>query len=124
MFRLLPDLPAHVVAFEADGTVTRPDVEALFREINAALARGPIHLVGEVNGIGGLTLDALRENAARSAGLLTKLAKLRRVALVTDDAWIRGIAQAQGALLPTAVRVFARAERAAALAWTSEPVAA
>ncbi|MEM0963551.1 MAG: STAS/SEC14 domain-containing protein [Bacteroidota bacterium] len=122
MFRLLADQPAHVVAFEADGTVTRPDIESLFREIDTVLARGPMHLAGEINGIGGMTLDALRENATRSAGLLTKLNKLKRFAVVTDDAWIRGLAQAQGALLPTEVRAWPRAERAAALAWAAEPL--
>ena len=125
MFRLLPDLPPHVVAFEVDGTVTKPDIEALFREIDGALARGRVHLVGEITGIGGMTLDALRTNAGKSAGLLTKLGQIRRFAVVTDEGWIGTLARAQGALVPGLdVQVWPRAELEDAVAWAAEPVAA
>ena len=121
MFRILPDLPPHVVAFEIDGTVTRPDVDALFREVDRATAAGHVHLVGEVTGVGGLTLDALAANVRQSLGLVAKLGRVGRYAVVTDTPWIATVARAQGVLLPFDVRVWPRAERADALAWASEP---
>ena len=122
MFRLLSDLPPHVVAFEVDGTVTKPDIEALYREIDGALARGRVHLVGEITGIGGMTLDALRVNAGKGAGLLPRLGQIRRFAVVTDEGWIGTLAKAQGALVPgLEVRVWPRSGLGDAVAWASEP---
>lgn len=124
MFRLLPDLPPHVVGFVLDGTVTRPDVDALFREVEAALERGHIHLVGEITGVGGLTLEALGAQVGRSVGLLAQIGKVDRYAVVTDTGWIATLATAQGALLPGLdVQVWPRAERDDAIAWASEPLA-
>ena len=119
MFRILPDLPSHVVGFEADGTVTRPDVEALFRDVDRALGRGPVHLVGVIGGIGGMTLDAVRENVMRSLRLLPRVARIGRFAVVTDETWIGAAARAQGALLPVEVRVWPSAEQDAAVLWAS-----
>lgn len=124
MFRITPGLPAHVVGFEIDGTVTKRDVEALFREVERAVGRGHVHLVGEIAGVGGLTLDALGANLARSLGLLAKVGRVDRYAVVTDVGWIGGLARAQGALVPgLEVRVWPAAERAQADAWASEPLA-
>lgn len=124
MFRLLPDLPPHVVGFVLDGTVTRPDMDALFREVEGVVRRGHVHLVGEITGVGGLTLDAVGAQVERSFGLLRQIGKVDRYAVVTDTGWIRSVAQVQGALLPGIdVRVWPRDERDAAVAWASEPLA-
>ncbi len=124
MFELLPDLPPHAVAFVLDGTTTRPDVDALYREVEAAMARGHVHLYGEIAGLGGLTLDALGANAGRGLALLPSLGQIDRYAVVTDTPWIEAVARMQGTFLPgLTVRTFPRAERDAALAWVAEPVA-
>ena len=124
MFRLLPDLPPHVVGFVVDGTVTRPDVDALFREVGGALDRGHVHLVGEITGVGGLTLDAVGAQARRTFELLPRIGRVDRYAVVTDTDWISGLARAQGAFLPgLTVRAWPTSERAAAVAWASEPLA-
>ena len=125
MFRITPDLPAHVVGFEIDGTVTKRDVEALYREVERAVGRGHVHVVGEVAGVGGLTLDALGANLGRGLSLLTQVGQIDRYAVVTDVGWIARLARAQGALLPgLEVRVWPAADRAGAVAWASEPLAA
>jgi hypothetical protein len=124
MFRLLPDLPPHVVGFVLDGTVTRPDMEALSGAVEAALERGHVHLVGEVTGIGGLTLDAIGSQFARSVQLVPQIGKIDRYAVVTDTGWIATLARAKGGLLPGVdVQVWPRAERDEAIAWASEPLA-
>ncbi|WP_412069724.1 STAS/SEC14 domain-containing protein [Rubrivirga sp. IMCC43871] len=124
MFRLLPGLPPHVVGFVLDGTVTRPDVDALFREVEGVMARGHVHLVGEITGVGGLTLDAVGAQFSRAFGLVTKIGKVDRYAVVTDTGWIEAMAKAQGTFLPGLdVQVWPRAERDDAVAWASEPLA-
>lgn len=123
MFRLLPDLPPHVVAFELDGTTTRPDIEALYREVGRAMGSGHVHLYGEIAGVGGLTLDAVGAQFGRGLGLLTSLGKIDRYAVVTDVGWIASAARMQGSLLPgLEVRAYRPDEREAALAWASEPL--
>ena len=123
MFQLLPDLPPHAVAFVIDGTTTRPDIEALYREVEGAVRRGHVHLYGEITGLGGLTLDALGANAGRGFSLLSSLGKIDRYAVVTDTPWIATAARMQGTLLPgLEVRTYPRAEREAALAWVAEPL--
>lgn len=123
MFRLLPDLPPHVVGFVLDGTVTRPDVDTLFREVEAAMARGHVHLVGEITGVGGLTLDALGAQVGHSFSLLSRIGKVDRYAVVTDTGWIETMARAQGTFLPGLdVQVWPRSERDDAIVWASEPL--
>ncbi len=123
MFQLLPDLPPHAVAFVIDGTTTRPDVDALYREVEAAVRRGHVHLYGEIAGVGGLTLGALGANASRGLALLPSLGNVDRYAVVTDTSWISTAARLQGSLLPgLEVRTFPRSEREAALAWVAEPL--
>ena len=121
MFRITPDLPPHVVGFEIDGTVTKRDVEALYREVERALGRGRVHLVGEVAGVGGLTLDALAANLRQTVGLVTRIGRVDRYAVVTDTPWIALAARAEGLVPGIEVRVWPTVERAQAVAWASEP---
>ena len=124
MFRILTDLPSHVVGFEIDGTVTRRDIEALYREVERAMDGGHVHLVGEIAGVGGLTLEALGANLGKGLAMLTRLGSVDRYAVVSDVGWITQTARLQGALLPgLEVRAWPRADRAAAVAWASEPLA-
>ncbi len=124
MFRITTGLPSHVVGFEIDGTVTRPDIEALYREVDRAMDGGHVHLVGTVTGVGGLTLDALGANVGKGLALLTQLGKVDRYAVVTDTSWIARLAQVQGGLVPgLEVQVWPTDERDDAVAWASEPLA-
>jgi hypothetical protein len=125
VFRILPDLPPHVVAFTLDGTTTRRDIEALYREIERAMEAGHIHLYGEIAGLGGLTLDALGENVGRGLRMLTQIGRIDRYAVVTDTPWIAATARMQGAFLPgLEVRPYPTDDRDDALDWVSEPLAA
>lgn len=108
-----------------DGTATAPDVRALTRAVEAATARGHVHLLGEIGGLGGLTLDALRTVVRDGFGLIAHVRQVDRYAVVTDTGWIASAANAQGALVPgLTVRTWPRSEGEAALAWASEPHAA
>jgi hypothetical protein len=123
MLRLHPDVPPHVVAFTIDGTVTAPDMDDLYRAVEKAMGgKTPVHVVGEIHGVGGLTLDAVRANVQRGAALLPRIGRVRRYAVVTDVSWIARLAEVQAAVLPgVTVRTFAADDREAAFAWASEP---
>lgn len=123
MLRLHPDTPPHVVAFEIDGTVTAPDMDDLYAAVEKTMdGKGPVHLYGEIHGIGGLTLEAVGANVKRGLGLLPKLGRVARYAVVSDRSWIRTLAELEGAFVPgLEVRTYPVAEREDALAWASEP---
>lgn len=124
MLKILPDTPAHVVAYVLDGTATAPDIRAVTRELEAATAAGRVHLFGEIAGVGGLTLDAVAQSLRQSLRVASRIGKVRRYAVVTDEGWIRAAATLQGALVPGLdLQVWPRAERDDALAWASEPLA-
>ena len=123
MLRLDPDVPRHVVAFTIDGTVTAPDLDDLYRAVEKAMdGKGPVHLYGEIHGVGGLTLEAVGANFKRGIALLPRIGRVDRYAVVSDRSWISTVAQLEGAVIPgLEVRTFPTAEREAALAWASEP---
>ena len=125
MLKLLPDLPAHVVGFRLDGTVTDADMALLYRAVEQALERGKIHLYAEITGLGGLTLDALGTNVKRGMALLPRLGQVKRYAVVSDVGWIQSVASFEGAVIPgLTVRTWAEADADEALAWASAPVEA
>ena len=123
MLRLDPDTPPHVLAFEIDGTVTAPDLDDLYNAVERVTdGEGPVHICGEIHGIGGLTLDAVGASFKRGVGLIGRIGRVKRYAVVSDAGWIRTMAELEGALIPgMTVRVFGTADREEALAWASEP---
>ena len=124
MLTLLPDLPDHVVAYVLDGTATAPDIRGVYREIEAATARGRIHLFGEIAGLGGLTLDAVGQSLRESFRVVRRVGRVARYAVVTDEGWIGSVARLQAALVPGLdLQVWPRAERDDALAGVREPLA-
>ena len=112
-----------MVAFEIDGTVTAPDLDDLYAAVEEAMdGTGPVHVYGEIHGIGGLTLDAVGANVKRGIALLPRIGRVDRYAVVTDARWIATLAEIEGALIPGLdVQTWPTAERADALAWASEP---
>ena len=124
MLTILPDTPPHVVAYVLDGTATAPDLRGVARALEAATARGHVHLFGEIAGVGGLTLDAVRQSLRDSLRLVSRLGRIDRYAVVTDEGWIGAAARLQALVVPGLdLRVWPRAERDDALAWASEPLA-
>ena len=123
MLRLHTDTPAHVLSFEIDGTVTAPDMDDLYNAVETATdGNGPVHIVGEIHGIGGLTLDAIGASFKRGVGLIGRLGRVKRYAVVSDVGWIKTMAELEGAVIPgMSVRVWPTAQRDEALAWASEP---
>ena len=120
MLRPLTDMPPGTIGFEAVGEVEDDDweeqVEPLLR---AEIAEGRkirlLYLLGP---------DARKvEGEAMTAdtGFRTRFAtSFERVAVVSDEAWMRPAMRALSFLLPGRAKAFPVAEMAAAKAWLAE----
>ena len=113
------DSPEDVLALTMSGTITGEDLDAVMERTERIMAAHPkIHVFVETDSIGGLQLSALPHHFARAWPMLGQLHRFGRVAVVADQAWMRGVTRAESALLPlVSYRVFEPAQRDEALAW-------
>jgi hypothetical protein len=119
MLRQIPDMPAGALGFEAIGKFDDDDFEdtvepVLRREIAAGRAIRMLYLLGpellEYEG------DALADElkfAARHAG------SYERVAVVSDQDWLRPALRVLSALVPGQLRAFPLVELPQAKAWVA-----
>lgn len=111
--------PDEVVAVRIRGALERSEIEALLQRLEARLARDePTHLYVEVEDPAGFDPEGLASHLLRAGGLLPKLHRLGRVAIVSDRRWVRWAAKLESAILPNVhYETFTAAERDRALAW-------
>lgn len=118
--RLIPDLPPHIVGFEAIGEVTSADyTEVLEPAVTAAseATDGKIDLLYVLgDDFTGYSGSAMWEDGKMGTEYLTKW---ERIAVVTDTSWVRHSVGLFGHLMPGRIKVFPVAERAAATDWVS-----
>jgi hypothetical protein len=117
-------LPAQdgVIAMRAKGLLDAADIERGIAAVDEALkTHARLAIYAEVN-ITGMTPRALLKDIAYGISNLSELRRFWRVAVVTDQHWIRWIARAENAVFPVEIRVFPLAEREAAMSWVSERV--
>jgi len=117
MIERLTGLPDNVIGFSAHGTVTAADYEEhVVPAVEAALAAHEkvrlLYQLGE--DFEGFDMAAIWEDAKVG---LSHFAAWQRIALVTDEDWIRTATKAFGFAMPGEVRVFANAELEAARNW-------
>ena len=126
MVEQLTDAPAGVLGFRASGRISSDEYRRMMEPIYAALDRGEkLSLYFElVDDFHGLDLGALWQDvqAAGSIGLKHR-SSWERMALVTDNDWVRHGASAFGWLAPGELRLFEPSERDAALAWVATAAA-
>ncbi len=108
-----------VIALVVSDAVASADLEALMDRLEARLARhGQVHVFVETRAIDGIALSGLGAHLARAMPLLGQLRRFGRVAVVSDQAWVRAATRVESALLPgVSYRVFEPGQRDAALAW-------
>jgi hypothetical protein len=124
MLEIIP-APDGVVAMRASGRLDEADIERAITAVEAALAaRDRITIYAEVD-IAGITPGGLMRDLGYGLSHLGQLRRFARAAVVTNQDWVRWIAEAENAILPwIEVRAFAPAEKEAAMAWASEPLPA
>jgi hypothetical protein len=115
--------PEHVVALRVSGRVEKEDVERGIAAIEEALVRRDrITLYAEI-AISSMTPGAFARDLGYGLRHLGELHRFARVAVVTEQEWVRRIAQVQGRILPQIeIHTFASGERDEALTWVSQPI--
>jgi hypothetical protein len=108
-----------VLALRVHGHVAREDVDRCFELLSESFESHPkVGLYIEVMGLTGFDTEALSDDFKRGWALLDKLDRFDRVAVVSDQAWIRWAARIESALLPgITYRTYTHAERQQALDW-------
>lgn len=119
MIRRLDDLPAGVLGFEAEGELTAADYESVLAPaLNAVTDDG-----GKLR----IMFVFAGEFAGMEAGAMWQDLKMGvkdwkawdRIALVTDQRWMRDATRMFAWAVPGEVKIFDTTERPAAIAWTA-----
>ncbi|MEA2268564.1 MAG: hypothetical protein QOC64_1174 [Solirubrobacteraceae bacterium] len=120
MLRRMNDMPAGTIGFEAVGEVEDDDWEEaveplLRRQIAAGEKVRLLYLLGpEAGDIEG---DAMKADT----GFRSRHGRaFERVAVVTDESWVKPALRALSVLMPGSARAFAVRDLAAAKAWLAE----
>jgi hypothetical protein len=118
--------PDDVLAFTLEGRVSGADLDAAMDRLEWCMGNFPtVHLYMETHAITGMEIAAWPHHAARSLPLLTSLNRFGRVAVVADQAWIRGWTRVESALVPCITyRTCTPAERNEAFGWVTGKAAA
>lgn len=119
MLEPIADLPANVVGFVAKGEVTGADYErqlvpAVERVLETNDKARLLYVLGEA--FEGYSGGAMWEDGKLGMAHLTRW---ERIAVVSDQSWIRHALNVLGYLIPGEVKVFELGEQAAAVEWIS-----
>lgn len=108
-----------VIALKISGRLERDELERATRRLEASLAaRAKTHVYVEIEEYRGFDLAILPDYLPHAFAMLKQLDRFGRVAIVSDQAWIRWGTRLESALLPHIhYEVFRSAERHRALAW-------
>ncbi len=117
--QLIPMDDDRVVGVRIDGTIREADIRAMLGVVEEKLTRHEkLRVFVEVPRLGGIEPEALFQDLKMG---LKHWNRFERKAAVTDAGWMARIAEAVDPLFPSIRgRVFATAEREAALRWISE----
>ena len=111
--------PDDAIALKISGAINGKDLDSIMDRLDAFMERhDKVHIFVETQGISSLELASLPHYFSRAMPLFGKLNRFGRVAVVSDQAWIRVGTRIESALLPFInYRVFEPTERDEALAW-------
>ena len=113
------DTSPDTIAVTIGGKITGGDLDAVMDRLDAAFAtHDKVHVFVETRDLDGIELSGLGRYTTRALPLFGKLNRFGRVAVVSDQAWLRAATRFESAILPfISYRVFEPAERDQALAW-------
>jgi hypothetical protein len=113
-----------VLALKISGRITGEDLDHIMDRLDAAMEKHEkVHIFVQTQSISSLEIAALPTYTARAFPLFGKLSRFGRVAVVSDQAWIRAGTRIESAMLPfISYRVFEPNERDGALAWVTSGV--
>lgn len=113
------DTAGDVIACSVRGGFTSAEMDVLVSKVEQALeTNAKTHMFVEIDGIGDVDWQAIAQQLPRSVGILGKLRRFGRIAVVSDDPWIRLWTRAESALLPhITYELFRAKERDRAFTW-------
>lgn len=117
MIETIPDLPGHVVGVRVSGPVTADDYETvLIPAIEDAIKNhGPVRLLYVLNcHMSDFSLAAMWDDAKLG---LSHLRDFHRIAVVTDDHFVRATLGAFKFAMPGTIKIFAADDEEAATEW-------
>lgn len=120
MIKLIDDLGAGILGCEAIGTVTRADYENTLMPAVAAVVQveSSVRLLYVLDErFEGFEAGAMWDDAVLG---FRHVLQWERIAVVSDIEWMTYAVHAMHWLVPGHVRMFANAERAAAIEWITE----
>jgi len=111
-----------VLAVVVSGDITDEDLASMMDRVNDALARHEtVHVYVEAHEFKGIQISHLPDYVKDAFPMVRKLRRFGRVAVVTDEPWVRIATRLESALLPgISYRVFDSRKRDDALAWVQE----
>lgn len=118
MIEYLRTVPG-VIGIRTSGRLATAELLEVMRRLDVSLAeREKTHLFIEVADYHGIELDALAHYLPHALGMLGKLDRFGRVAVVSDARWMRWATKFESALLPhITYETFTGDQRDQALAW-------
>ncbi|MCF8706292.1 SpoIIAA family protein [Rhizorhapis sp. SPR117] len=113
-----------IIALSVGGRIEKDEMELAFRLLDEAFARdGKVHIFVEVLGLESIAPDALLFDLRHVFHYLVRLKQFGRIAIVTDQSWVRIASRIESALLPyVSYEVYPVAQRDRALAWVKGEV--
>lgn len=115
------DAPEDVIACEVSAGLRSDDLDALLARLKHSLStNAKTHLFLQIDDVSDIDWRAVAENTPRGLGLLADLRRFGRIAVVSDDKWVRIWTRTESALLPFVhYELFHRNERDRALEWVT-----
>ena len=90
-----------VIAVRVEGKLEHKELQAIMDLVERTIAiNDKTHIFVEVGNFRGMELRLLLDDIARAMPILKKLKRFGRVAVVSDQKWIRAMARIESALLP------------------------
>ncbi|WP_236654441.1 STAS/SEC14 domain-containing protein [Streptacidiphilus anmyonensis] len=114
---MLENLPEGVIGFRLRGRLSGEDYEQVLSPVLAAAAQaGPVRCVLVVEEFQGMTAEAMKDDMKLG---LEHLRGWKRIAVVTDVAWIGNLTNLFGWMIPGETKVFPLSSLAAATTWAA-----
>ncbi|MFD1960519.1 STAS/SEC14 domain-containing protein [Novosphingobium panipatense] len=90
-----------IIALSVGGRIEKDEMELAFRLLDEAFARdGKVHIFVEVLDLQSIAPDALLFDLRHVLHYLARLRQFGRIAIVTDQSWVRIASRIESALLP------------------------
>ena len=117
MIKELSDIPAGVIGFEASGRLRAEDYrDVVLPALERAAAAGEVRFVIVMRDFEGMSGGAVWQDLKVG---IEHLRAWKRIALVTDIAWMRDLASLFGWMTPGETKTFPLAQRAEAIEWAA-----